>query len=191
MNIKPAHIQAFATPDEFGNWLAQYHAQSCEIWLNIQKTSSSVTSVTWSEAVVEALAWGWIDGIKKANNESSWFQRFTPRKPSSKWSRRNRDHAKKLIADGRMRPAGLKAVNAARSDGRWDSAYAGSSDMELPKALLKTVARNATAKKTFDGLSRAQFYSIYLRLQNAKKEETRKKFMKELIAKLSHGEVFH
>jgi uncharacterized protein YdeI (YjbR/CyaY-like superfamily) len=190
MNIKATHIHAFATPAAFGNWLAKNHAQTSEIWLKIQKTSSGVTSVTWAEAVVEALAWGWIDGIKKANDKNSWFQRFTPRKPTSKWSRRNRDHAEKLIADGRMQAAGLKAVNAARSDGRWESAYAGSREMEFPKALLKAVAMNATAKKTFDGLSRAHFYSIYLRLQNAKKEETRKKFMKKVIEKLSRGEPF-
>jgi uncharacterized protein YdeI (YjbR/CyaY-like superfamily) len=187
MNINAARIHAFSAPDDFGNWLAQHHAQSSEVWLKIQKKSSGITSVTWAEAVVEALAWGWIDGIKKANDENSWFQRFTPRKQKSKWSRKNRDHAEKLIAQGRMQTAGLQTVTAAKSDGRWDFAYKGSSEMEFPKTFLKAIGRNATAKKTFNGLKRAQLYPIFLRLQAAKKEETRQNLMKKIIENLSHG----
>jgi uncharacterized protein YdeI (YjbR/CyaY-like superfamily) len=191
MNIKAAHIHAFATPDDFGNWLAKNHAQTSEIWLEIQKKSYGITSLTWVEAVVEAMAWGWIDGIKKANDQNSWLQRFTPRKPRSNWSKKNRNHAETLIAAGRMQAAGLQAVNAAKSNGRWDSAYAGSSEMEFPKTFLIAIARNATAKTTFDGLKRAQLYPIYFRFQTAKKEETRKKFMKTMIEMLSRGEKFH
>jgi uncharacterized protein YdeI (YjbR/CyaY-like superfamily) len=189
MNIEAARTHAFATPAAFGNWLAKHHAQTSEIWLKIQKKSSGIASVTWGEAIVEALAWGWIDGIKKANDKNSWFQRFTPRKPASNWSKKNRDHAEKLIADGRMHAAGLKAMIAAKSDGRWESAYAGSSGMEFPRAFLAAIASNAIAKETFDGLNRAKLYSIYLRLQTAKKEETRQNLMKKVIEMLSRGEV--
>jgi uncharacterized protein YdeI (YjbR/CyaY-like superfamily) len=189
MNINAAHVHAFSTPDDFGNWLAKHHAQSCEIWLKIQKKSFGIASLTWEQAIIEALAWGWIDGIKKANDDNSWFQRFTPRKPKSNWSKKNRDHAEKLIADTRMQVAGLQAVIAAKSDGRWESAYAGSSEMEFPKTFLKAIARNATAKKTFDNLNRAQLYAIYFRLQTVKKEQTRESFMKKTIGILSCGEA--
>jgi uncharacterized protein YdeI (YjbR/CyaY-like superfamily) len=122
MIINAAHILAFATPRDFGNWLSKSHARESEVWLEIQKKASGVTSVTWAEAVVEALAWGWIDGIKKTNGQNSWFQRFTPRTPKSNWSKINCRHAEKLIADGRMQKTGLKAVNAAKLDGRWQPA---------------------------------------------------------------------
>jgi uncharacterized protein YdeI (YjbR/CyaY-like superfamily) len=189
INTEPAHTHAFARPADFGNWLAENHMKENEIWLKIQKKSSGLASVNWAEAVVEALAWGWIDGIKKANDGNSWLQRFTPRRPKSRWSMRNRDHAEKLIANGRMQPAGMQAVTAARSDGRWDSAYAGSSGMEFPKTFTAAIARSAAAKKTFDGLNRAQLYQIYLRLKTAKQEETRQKFMKKVIEMLSWGDV--
>jgi uncharacterized protein YdeI (YjbR/CyaY-like superfamily) len=190
MNIEPVQTHAFARPADFGNWLAENHSKETEIWLKMHKKSSGLASVSWAEAVVEALAWGWIDGIKKANDGNSWLQRFTPRKPKSSWSKRNRDHAEKLIADGRMQAVGLQTVNAAKSDGRWESAYAGSSGMEFPKAFMTAIAKNAAAKKTFHGLNRAQLYSMYLRLQTAKKEETRQKFMKKVLEMLSRGEGF-
>lgn len=187
MDIVAARIHAFATPVDFGNWLAKYHVQESEIWLKIHKKSSGIVSVSWAEAVVEALAWGWIDGIKKSNDENSWFQRFTPRKPKSSWSKKNRDHAEKLIADGRMQAAGLRTVVAAQSDGRWESAYAGSSGMEFPKAFLAAIASNAAAKKTFDGLNRTQLYVIYHRLQTVKKEDTRQNLMRKVIEVLSRA----
>jgi uncharacterized protein YdeI (YjbR/CyaY-like superfamily) len=102
MDIDTARIHAFVTPAEFGDWLARYHAQENEIWLRIYKKASLIPSVTWAEAILEALAWGWIDGIKKANDETSWFQRFTHRTPKSKWSKVNRDHAERLVVDGRI-----------------------------------------------------------------------------------------
>jgi uncharacterized protein YdeI (YjbR/CyaY-like superfamily) len=190
MEIDPSRIQAFATPAEFGNWLARHHAQESHIWLKMYKKSSGTISITWDEAVLEALAWGWIDGIKKSNDAASWFQRVSPRKPKSTWSKKNRDHAEKLIAHGRMQPAGMQAVNAAKSDGRWDAAYAGSSGMEFPKAFLMAIASNATAQKTLANLNRAQLYAIYCRIQIAKKEETRQSFIVKVAKMLSRGEAF-
>jgi uncharacterized protein YdeI (YjbR/CyaY-like superfamily) len=187
MDIETARIRAFATPADFGEWLARCHAQEQEVWLRIYKKSSLIPSVTWAEAIQEALAWGWIDGIKKANNDASWFQRFTPRKPRSKWSRINQDHVERLMADGRMREPGLREVAAAKADGRWDSAYAGSAKMEFPDAFLRAVNANATAAATFATLSRGRLYAGYHRLQTVKKDATRQKLMTEFIEMLSRG----
>ncbi len=188
MIVEPACTHAFATAADFGEWLAEHHSEESDVWLRIQKRSSGLVSVTWGEAIVEALVWGWIDGVKKANDETSWLQRFTPRTPRSIWSRINREHAETLIAEGRMQDAGFRAVVAAKSDGRWDAAYAGSSAMEFPEVFLSAIAESATAKKTFEGLKRAELYPVYYRLQIAKKEETRQRLMRNVLEKLSRGE---
>jgi uncharacterized protein YdeI (YjbR/CyaY-like superfamily) len=137
--------------------------------------------------VVEALAWGWIDGIKKANDDASWFQRFTQRQPRSKWSRINRGHAERLMAEDRMQEPGLRQVTAAKADGRWDAAYAGSADMVFPEAFLRGIEADATANATFDSLSRARRYAVFHRLQTAKREVTRQKLMAQLTGMLSRG----
>jgi uncharacterized protein YdeI (YjbR/CyaY-like superfamily) len=190
MDVDAARALAFATPSEFEAWLARHHARETEIWLKLYKKSSGIPSMTWAEAVVEALAWGWIDGIKKSNDEVSWFQRFTPRKAKSGWSKINRDHAERLITEGRMREPGLKTVLAAKADGRWDAAYAGRGGIEFPDAFLAAIAENATAKATFDTLNRSQLYSMYYRLHTVKKEETRRNLMMKMIEMLSRGEAF-
>lgn len=190
MDVDVTRTLAFATPADFAEWLNVHHARESEVWLKLYKKSSGVPSLSWAEAVVEAIAWGWIDGIKKSNDEISWFQRFTPRKAKSGWSKINRDHAERLIAEGRMREPGLKTVIAAKANGRWDAAYAGSAGMEFPEVFLTAIAGNAMAKTTFDSLKRAQLYSMYHRLHTAKKEETRRNLMIKMIEMLSRGEVF-
>lgn len=157
--------------------------------MKIHKVSLGIPSLPWGEAIVEALAWGWIDGIKKASDPSSWFQRFTPRTRRSRWSQANRAHAERLIAEGRMRDAGLRAVDAAKADGRWDSAYAGSADMVFPSAFLAAIAANEIAQATFDGLTRAQLYPFFYRFRTAKREVTRDRLMAGMIETLSRGEM--
>ncbi|PYE86802.1 uncharacterized protein YdeI (YjbR/CyaY-like superfamily) [Phyllobacterium leguminum] len=190
MDIDVTRTLSFATTADFAEWLALHHARESEIWVKLYKKSSGTPSVSWSEAVIEAIAWGWIDGIKKSNDETSWFQRFTPRRAKSGWSKINRDHAERLVAEGRMREPGLKEVAAAKADGRWDAAYAGSAAMEFPEIFLAALAANTAAKTTFDSLKRSQLYSMYHRLHTAKKEETRRNLMAKMIEMLSRGEVF-
>jgi uncharacterized protein YdeI (YjbR/CyaY-like superfamily) len=190
MHIDPTRIQSFPTAADFHTWLSLHHADQLELWLKLYKKSSGVPSITWTEAVVEALAWGWIDGIKKANDAHSWFQRFTPRKPRSSWSKINCDHAERLIAEGRMQEPGLKAVLAAKADGRWEAAYAGSAGMEFPPAFLAAIEENPVAKETFTSLKRAQLYTMYHRLHTAKKEETRQRLMEKMLFSLARGEAF-
>jgi uncharacterized protein YdeI (YjbR/CyaY-like superfamily) len=189
MDVDSAHTHAFPTASEFVTWLAQYHAVESHLWLKLHKRSSGIRSVTWPEAVVEALAWGWIDGIRKTNDESSWFQRFTPRKARSVWSIKNRTNAEKLIADGRMQAAGLQAVMAAKSDGRWDAAYAGRADMKFPDEFMTAIAANTTARETFESLDRGRLYGLYLRLQTARQKGTQQKLIRNAIERLAYGEA--
>ncbi len=180
---------AFATPAELERWLATHHASERELWVRIFKKGSGRPSVTWGDCVIAALTWGWIDGHKRPLDEASFLQRLTPRRPKSSWSKKNREHAERLIAEGKMQPAGLAHVEAARGDGRWDRAYAGSAEMELPRDLLDAVqASSAAARRRFDDLDRATRYLIYYRLQTARSEATRAKRIRDLVDKLTRGQ---
>lgn len=190
MEVDPTRVRAFATPADFGAWLSSNHASEPELWMQLYKKASGVPSLTWAEAVVEALAWGWIDGIKKSNDDTSWYQRFTPRKGKSIWSKINCDHVGRLIAEGRMQPSGLIHVEAARADGRWDAAYSASSGMAFPEIFLARISADTTAQATFDGLKKAQRYSMYHRLTTVKKEETRQALMTKMFDALARGEAW-
>ncbi len=187
MDIDVDHIRTFGAPAEFGDWLSRYHARETEVWIQIYRRSSGATSVTWAESVVEAIAWGWIDGIKKALDDTSWLQRFTPRKPRSNWSMINRSHAERLIVTSRMQPAGLREVQSAKADGRWDRAYSGSADMVFPEAFLLQIADIPIAKEAFASLGRADLFLFFHRLQTVTKEATRQRLMTEMIKRLSGG----
>lgn len=179
---------AFATPQDWAEWLAAHHAGAAELWLKLYRKGSGIASITWEEAVIEALAYGWIDGVKRAGGETYWYQRFTPRRPRSAWSQKNRGHAENLIADGRMQPAGLAQVTAARADGRWEAAYAGGKGAEVPADFLAAVGQDNVAEATYQTLNAANRFAIYYRLTTAKRPETRAKRMADMIAKLARGE---
>jgi uncharacterized protein YdeI (YjbR/CyaY-like superfamily) len=177
-----------ARPEDWSEWLNLHHARETELWLKIYRKASGIASITWEEAVIEALAYGWIDGVKKAGDDSHWFQRFTPRRPRSGWSQKNRAHVEKLLAEGRMQPSGLVHVAAARADGRWDAAYAGSKSAEVPADFLAAIAEDAVAMATYQSLNAANRFAIYYRLNAAKKPETRAKRLAEMAATLARGE---
>lgn len=191
MDVDPNQTQSFETPEAFWAWLAAHHDRAQVLWVKLYKRQAGIASITWEQAVIAALAWGWIDGIKKSNDDRSWFQRFTPRKPKSGWSRKNREHAEALIAEGRMQAPGLAHVETARADGRWEAAYAGSSALEIPQDFLAAIAGNPAAQKTFEVLNRANLFSIYHWLHTAKKPETRQSRMEKIIGMLERGEKFH
>jgi uncharacterized protein YdeI (YjbR/CyaY-like superfamily) len=150
-----------------------------------------VASVTHAEALEAALCHGWIDGQLKRGDEASWIQKFTPRRPKSIWSKRNRELAEQLTQAGKMKPAGLRAVEAARADGRWDRAYDSPGKMEAPADFLLELQKHPLAAKCFSGLSRANLYAITWRLQTARKPATRQKRMVAIIAMLAEGKTFH
>lgn len=182
---------SFKTASAFRSWLKKNAVRSNGIWLRIYKKSSSMETVSYSEALDQALCFGWIDGQKKRCDDQSWLQKFTPRKPKSRWSKRNTQHVDRLIKSGEMTPAGLKEVDAAKADGRWTSAYESASSATIPEDFLTQLNKNKKAKAFFETLNKAHLYSIVYRLQTAKKPETRVKRMKTIIDMLSKEKKFH
>jgi uncharacterized protein YdeI (YjbR/CyaY-like superfamily) len=184
-------IQGFKSANEFAAWLKRHHESSPGIWLRFFKKGSGVPTVTYAEALDEALCFGWIDGQVKKFDEQSWLQRFTPRRPRSLWSKRNVGKAEQLIAAGRMQAAGLKQIEAAKGDGRWAKAYESPREMEVPQDFLVALAKDKKAHGFFQNLSRANHYAIAWHLHNAKKPETRERRMKNFLEKMKRGERLH
>jgi uncharacterized protein YdeI (YjbR/CyaY-like superfamily) len=185
------HPMAFPDAQSLGDWLAEHHDDSRELWVRIYKAGWGMPSVTWNDCVVEAIRFGWIDGLKLPCDETSYLQRLTPRKAKSNWSVKNREHATQLLAEGRMAPAGKKHVDAAMADGRWETAYAGSAKMTVPKDFLDALETMPTAKAFFATLDRKNVFPIYYRLQTAKRPETRARRLAQILAQLERGERFH
>jgi uncharacterized protein YdeI (YjbR/CyaY-like superfamily) len=161
------------------------------VWPEIAKAGATVPSVTYAEAIEVALCYGWIDGQKATGDELHWRQRFTPRTPRSRWSKINRQKATDLIARGEMQPAGLREVEAARADGRWEAAYAGSRTIEVPDDLRAALERNARARKFFETLDGTNRYAILYRIHDAKKPETRRARIEKFVAMLEEQRTIH
>jgi uncharacterized protein YdeI (YjbR/CyaY-like superfamily) len=182
---------AFKSARAFRSWLVGHHDRRDGILLRIYKKDSGVATVSYAEALDQALCFGWIDGQKLPCDAQSWLQKFTPRRPGSGWSKRNTEHAERLIDSGEMTPAGLAEVKAAQADGRWKAAYDAFGSSEAPADFLAELKRNKKAHAFFQTLSRTNLYSIVYRLQTAKKAETREKRKQAIIAMLARGEKFH
>jgi len=192
MSSKPdLPIIPFASQKRWRLWLAKNHAKAEGIWLRIFKKDSAVKTITYAEALDEALCYGWIDGQKRSYDEESWLQKFTPRRPRSIWSKVNIQHVEQLTRAGKMRPSGLKAIEAAKSDGRWERGYDSPGTATAPEDFLKELSKDKKAKAFFETLNKANTYAIVWRLQTAKKPETRTKLMKTILAMLAKGEKFH
>lgn len=174
----------FATLDDWMGWLAA-NPEAPEVWVLYHKKGSGVASIDWEQAVIGALAHGWIDGIRKSVDAATFKQRFTPRRPRSTWSARNVAHCERLIADGRMTPRGLAHVQAAQADGRWAAAYKGTAD--LPPDFLDAIAANPQAARTFATLDAKNRFAFYYRLQSVKRPETRQRKIAEFVAMLARG----
>lgn len=180
-----------ATQHDWARWLAEHHADSPGVWLQMAKKGASTTTVTYAEALEEALRYGWIDGQARRIDDEFYVQRFTPRTKRSIWSKVNRAKAEALIAAGRMEPTGLAAVEAARADGRWDAAYEPASRATVPPDLQAALDGNARAKRFFATLSSQNRYAILFRIQTAKRAETRARRIAEFVAMLARGETLH
>ena len=172
-------------------WLEKHHASVPAVWLVLTKKGGTVTSLDYAGALDEALCFGWIDGQMRRRDDQTSFQRFTPRGPRSRWSARNVDHVERLTAAGRMTPAGLAAVEAAKADGRWDAAYAGSATAETPPDLLAALAANPAAQAMFDVLTSQNRYALYHRLTALKTEAARARRVEEYVAMLARGETIY
>ncbi len=184
-------IISFESPSGWADWLSANHTQPAGIWLRFFKKASGVTSVTYAEALEEALCYGWIDGQANEYDDDSWLQKFTPRRKKSIWSKINTQHVERLIKEGRMKAAGLKEIEAAKQDGRWEQAYDSYRNMRIPEDFMRELEKNAKAKGFFETLNKTNLYSIAFRLQTAKKPETREKRMKAILEMLSNGKKFH
>jgi len=182
---------SFASAKAFRTWLSRHHAKSNGIWLRIYKKDSEKPTVTYAEALDEALCFGWIDGQKKPFDEESWLQKFTPRRPRSVWSKANTEHIERLIKSKKMTAAGMKEVEAAKADGRWDAAYDRFSQARVSDDFLQALEKNPKAKAFYETLNKTNLFSIAYRLQTAKREETKQKRIKEIVAMLARGEKFH
>jgi uncharacterized protein YdeI (YjbR/CyaY-like superfamily) len=181
----------FETAADFRHWLEKNHTKSDGIWLRILKKDPHEKSLTYAESLDQALCYGWIDGQKKPFDELSWLQKFTPRRPKSGWSKINTQHVERLIKAGTMTPAGMKAVEAAKADGRWETAYASFSSASPPADFLKELRKNKKAEAFFKTLNKTNIYSIVYRLETAKKPETREKRMNAILSMLEEGKAFH
>lgn len=184
----PDKTLAFASPKELRKWLKSNHASADELWIKVFKKGYGVPSVTWADIVIETLCWGWIDGVKKSLDDHAYIQRITPRKPRSSWSKKNTEHAERLIAEGRMEEPGLAQVLAAKSDGRWERAYSPPSEMTVPSDFLASVKRKPEAKRFFDTLNKSSIYVIAYGLATAKKPETRQRRFDKFMDMLVRGE---
>src|SRR5690242_10253825 len=181
----------FASQQDWETWLQEYHVEKKGIWLKIAKKESGISSVSYAEALESALCYGWIDGQKASFDDQYWLQKFTPRRPKSIWSKVNCDKAAALIAEGRMQPAGLRQVELAKADGRWDSAFASQSKITVPDDLQSELDTNTEAQRFFETLDSANPYAILFRVQTAKKAETRAARIQKFVEMLARNEKIH
>jgi uncharacterized protein YdeI (YjbR/CyaY-like superfamily) len=176
----------------FGAWLRRDGQRSDGVWLVLaKKGTTEPTSLTYAQALEEALCHGWIDGQKRARDLGTFIQRFTPRRRASLWSKRNVGIAERLIAEGRMLPGGLAEVDRAKSDGRWEAAYGGQASAEVPEDFAAALAGTPSAAAMFDTLNGANRFAVLFRIQIAKRPDTRARRIEQLVAMLARGETIH
>jgi uncharacterized protein YdeI (YjbR/CyaY-like superfamily) len=184
-------VVSFPDPRAWSTWLVSHHESSRGVWMKIAKKGSGYSSITYAEALTEAIAWGWIDGQKQKLDEAWWLQKFTPRGARSIWSKINREKALALIAAHKMKPAGLKEVERARRDGRWEAAYDPQSRATVPPDLAAALAVNPRAAAFFATLESYNRYAVLFRIHAASKPETRTKRIAKFVGMLERGEKIH
>jgi uncharacterized protein YdeI (YjbR/CyaY-like superfamily) len=179
---------AFATQAEFEDWLEEHHAAAPGLWIRIAKKASGIPTVSPAEAIDSCLCFGWIDGQRRSNDEATFLQRYTPRRARSKWSKINRARAEELIAEDRMRPAGLAEVQRAKDDGRWDAAYDSPRNIQVPEDLQRALDAEPAAAAEFAVLDSTNRYAVLYRIHDAKRPETRARRIETFVAMLARGE---
>ena len=185
-------VLPFATVEDWEAWLREHHETvAAGVWIKFARKASGIPTVTYREALQVALRFGWIDGQARGHDESWYLQRFTPRRARSIWSKRNRDFATALIEAGEMEPAGLREVERAKADGRWDAAYDAPSTATVPDDLQAALDASPAATEFFAGLDRQNRYAILHRVQTAKRPETRARRIEKFVAMLAAGERIH
>lgn len=189
--VNPDRIREFETAADFEAWLAAHHASEPELWIRIFKVASGRATITASEAIDICLCWGWIDAIRKGFDEISFLQRYTPRGARSIWSLVNVRNVERLIDAGRMTAHGLRHVETAKADGRWDRAYAGSRDMDIPDDLRSALAAEPAALATFETLNAQNRFALAFRLHNIRSADARRKRIEAFVLMLAEGRTPH
>ena len=190
VKVDPRHVHEFANEQSFYAWLGKNWNRETEVWIKIHKVSSGLASITPKEAIDVALCFGWIDGIRKGLDATSYLQRYTPRGKKSIWSQVNVENVERLIKRGRMRPPGLAQIEAAKADGRWSNAYR-MAKSEAPKDLLAAIRASAKARAMYEKLSSQNRFALTFRTNNMKTAEGRKKKIETFVAMLARGETIH
>jgi uncharacterized protein YdeI (YjbR/CyaY-like superfamily) len=191
VKVDPDHVHEFADSGAFATWLAEHHDDADEVWIKLHKVKSGLPSITPKQAIDVALCWGWIDAIRKSFDANSYLQRYTPRRPRSIWSRINVDNVERLVAEGRMTEHGLREVEAAKKDGRWQRAYAGGREMELPEDLAARIDADPAAKATYATLSAQNRYALAFRLHNLKTAAARERKIGAFVEMLREGRTIY
>ena len=191
VKVDPTKVKTFANADAFYKWLSVHHDRDDEVWIRIYKVGSGLKSITPREAIDVCLCWGWIDAVRNRFDEKSYLQRYTRRRKRSIWSRINVDNVARLIAEGRMTEHGLKEVEAAKADGRWDRAYGSGRNMAIPDDLEAAIDAEPKAKRMLATLSAQNRFALAFRVHNMKTVDGRKKKIAAFVEMLKRGETIH
>jgi uncharacterized protein YdeI (YjbR/CyaY-like superfamily) len=191
VKIDPAKVRAFKDAATFYMWLSKRHDKDDEVWIKIHKVDSGLKSITPKEAIDVVLCWGWIDGVRKGFDDKSFLQRYSPRGKKSIWSKINVDNVARLVNEGRMTEHGLKHVEAAKADGRWDRAYRAGKDMKIPADLQAAIDAEPKAKAMLAKLTEQNRFALAFRTHNMKTEAGRKKKIEAFVAMLKRGETIY
>lgn len=191
VHVDPAKVHEFKTAQAFYRWLGRHHASESEVWIKIHKVNSGLASITPKEAIDVVLCWGWIDAVRKAYDDKSYLQRYTPRSKTSIWSQVNVANVARLVEEGRMTAHGLKQVELAKADGRWDRAYGNGQAMAIPADLVAALKGHAKGLKTLAGLSAQNRFAIAFRLHNLKTEAGRQRKLAAFVQMLKDGETIY
>jgi uncharacterized protein YdeI (YjbR/CyaY-like superfamily) len=191
VKIDPAKVRAFKDAATFYMWLSKRHDKDDEVWIKIHKVDSGLKSITPKEAIDVVLCWGWIDGVRKGFDDKSFLQRYSPRGKKSIWSKINVDNVARLVKEGRMTEHGLKHVEAAKADGRWDRAYKAGKDMKIPADLQAAIDAEPKAKAMLAKLTEQNRFALAFRTHNMKTQAGRKKKIEAFVAMLKRGETIY
>jgi uncharacterized protein YdeI (YjbR/CyaY-like superfamily) len=191
VKVDPDKVREFRDAQSFYEWLGRHHDKQNEIWIKIHKVGSGLESITPKEAIDVVLCWGWIDAVRKGLDDKSYLQRYTPRGKKSTWSQINVDNIARLIGEGRMTEHGLRQVEAAKSDGRWDRAYKSGKNMKIPDDLQAAIDAEPKAREMLEKLSEQNRFALAFRTHNMKTEAGRKKKIEAFVEMLKRGETIY
>jgi uncharacterized protein YdeI (YjbR/CyaY-like superfamily) len=191
VTVDPGNVHEFADEQSFCDWLAGHHDKEDEVWIKIHKVNSGLASVTPKQAIDVVLCWGWIDGLRKGFDNKSYLQRYTRRRSKSVWSKINVGNVARLVQEGRMTEHGLKEVEAAKADGRWDRAYGSGKEMKIPDDLQAAIDAEPEASNMMKSLSEQNRFALAFRVHNMKTVAGRQKKIKALVDMLKRGETIY